>query len=236
MGRKSNEQKKAEQNNLKSSELKSVPAVQQTQSKLITLPATGELKLPNGKTKTIQAGEKLNIPASEKSVYVEKQEVKESAFSAILSKAASHSSEEKSKRGPYVKQADREKVSEFATLISTGLTLIIAAINLPPDIAPNSEEVNAFSVPLTKLLLRHLPISGKLSDDMLDIIGMIGIISGYYMRIAPILKSTSGNPKKEIKKSELKSSPDIKPISSDPVTLASPVAGAFLEEAGNGND
>lgn len=78
-----------------------------------------------------------------------------------------------------VTSANQEEIS---TIVITLLTLIISGLNIPSNIKPNEEEVNGFSVPVTRLLLRHIPVVSKLSADALDIIGILGTISAYYIR------------------------------------------------------
>lgn len=72
--------------------------------------------------------------------------------------------------------------ADFSNVVVTLLTLIFASWDRPSDLKPNEDEINAFSVPCTKMLLRHIPITSKLSADALDVIGMIGAASAYYVR------------------------------------------------------
>ena len=74
---------------------------------------------------------------------------------------------------------------DFSTIVVTLLTLALSAWNVPADLKPNGDEVNALSVPATRMLLRHVPITAKLSADALDVIGMIGAMSAYYARTNP---------------------------------------------------
>jgi hypothetical protein len=71
---------------------------------------------------------------------------------------------------------------DFSTIVITLLTLALSAWQPPADIKPNEDELQAFSVPVTRMLLRHIPIAKKMSADMVDIVGMIGAISAYYVR------------------------------------------------------
>jgi len=75
--------------------------------------------------------------------------------------------------------ASTEQLSDF---IITLLTLILSALVIPENLKPNEDEINAFSVPATNILLRHVPLASKLSQDALDVIGMIGALSAYYIR------------------------------------------------------
>jgi len=84
------------------------------------------------------------------------------------------------------RERKKNKVSanaeDFSTIIVTLMTLAIAAFNVPDDIQPDNDEMQAFSIPATRLLLRHFPLANKLSADMLDVIGMISALSAYSMR------------------------------------------------------
>lgn len=86
------------------------------------------------------------------------------------------------------KQATAANAEDFSAIIVTMLTLILSAWPAPDDIKPNDEEINAFSVPVTRLLLRHVPIISKFSADALDALGMIGALSAYYVRTNPARK------------------------------------------------
>jgi hypothetical protein len=48
----------------------------------------------------------------------------------------------------------------------------------------SEDETQAFSVPVTRLLLRHVPLTSKLSQDALDVIALVGGFSAYYVRTA----------------------------------------------------
>lgn len=80
------------------------------------------------------------------------------------------------------KAKEAAKGEDFSTIIVTIMTLALSAWNVPDDLKPNDDELQAFSVPATRMLLRHVPITAKLSADALDVIGMIGAMSGYYAR------------------------------------------------------
>ena len=71
---------------------------------------------------------------------------------------------------------------DFSAIIVTLLTLGLSAWAVPEILKPNEDELNAFSVPATRLLLRHVPLASKLSADALDLVGMIGALSGYSLR------------------------------------------------------
>lgn len=74
---------------------------------------------------------------------------------------------------------------DFSTIVITLLTLALSAWSAPADLKPNEDEINAFSVPATRMLLRHVPIAAKMSQDALDAIGMIAALSAYSVRTRP---------------------------------------------------
>jgi len=74
---------------------------------------------------------------------------------------------------------------DFSTIIITLLTLALSAWSAPNDLKPNEDEINAFSVPATRMLLRHVPIAAKMSQDALDALGMIAALSAYSVRTRP---------------------------------------------------
>lgn len=69
-------------------------------------------------------------------------------------------------------------------MVATIFMLGVAAWSIPDDLKPTEEEVNALAQPATRILLRHVDLSGKLTGDALDAVGMLVVISGYYVRTA----------------------------------------------------
>lgn len=53
---------------------------------------------------------------------------------------------------------------------------------MPEDLKPNQDEIGLLSERITSLLLRHVNIAGKLTQDALDVIGILAVASGYYAR------------------------------------------------------
>lgn len=104
--------------------------------------------------------------------------------------------EKKSKSAPgYIRPQQRE---ELSTLVSSVFVMIIAASNVPDEIAPDNDEINGISEHLIKILARHVDLSKRLTGDVLDIIGIIAISSGWYARVAPIIAEM--RKEKELKK------------------------------------
>jgi len=125
---------------------------------------------------------------------------------------------------------------EFSTLVIAVLTLILSFSNMPDPLKPNQSELSMFSNHLTGILLRHLPISGKLSADSLDIIGIVAVCSGYYARIAPEIKNLKPGdtpPPPPPPTRPTGPTPQPKPVSIDPIEKISPATSQFLERVIN---
>lgn len=80
------------------------------------------------------------------------------------------------------KNSKKAREEDFSSQIVTLLILVISSLNMPDEVKPNDEEIQAFSVPATKLLLRNVNVTGKLSQNALDAIGMVAALSAYYVR------------------------------------------------------
>ena len=77
----------------------------------------------------------------------------------------------------------REKQEDsISTLLTAILVMMIAGWKVPTDLKPNEEEVNAVSGCATSILLRHINISGRLTADVIDAIGIVATVSVYYTR------------------------------------------------------
>lgn len=81
------------------------------------------------------------------------------------------------------------QAEEVTTFVITVMTLLLSAVQMPPDLKPNDDEIGAFSVPATKLLMRHVNLTGKLTQDALDVIGMVAAISAYGVRTGAAWKN-----------------------------------------------
>jgi hypothetical protein len=109
----------------------------------------------------------------------------ENPLKGLLSRAAQNlTGATPSKRGRPSKktQASKANKEDVSTLLITLLTLGVSAWNVPQEVKPNDAEISAFSVPLTNILLRHVNLTGKLTQDALDVISMIAAGTAYYAR------------------------------------------------------
>lgn len=87
---------------------------------------------------------------------------------------------------------NKKSPEEFNTLVIAFVTLA-TSLTLSEKIRPVENEITIFSNHLSGILARHLNISGKLSADALDIIGLVTVSSLYYARISPELKNRKVN-------------------------------------------
>ncbi len=76
---------------------------------------------------------------------------------------------------------------EFNALVVALITLG-TSLSIPEPYRPINDEIQIFSNHLSGILARHLSISGKLSADALDIMGLVVCTSMYYARISPQIK------------------------------------------------
>lgn len=114
-------------------------------------------------------------------------------LSAILGRASDNlrAAATGEKRGPgrpagsKTQPVAKKDAEQIATLLTALMTMVVAGLKVPGDLKPTDDETAAFTVPLTNILLRHLPISGKMTADTMDAIGMIAAVSVYVTRTAP---------------------------------------------------
>jgi hypothetical protein len=76
----------------------------------------------------------------------------------------------------------KEQEGNIATLITSLLIMIVASLNTPDDLKPNEDEINAVSGFSVSILLRHVNISGRLTADVIDVIGIVAVSAGYWAR------------------------------------------------------
>lgn len=87
------------------------------------------------------------------------------------------------------KPKEQENLQEdFSTLVTSLLVVVVTAWNAPEQIKPNNDELGGLSFRITRITLRHIDLSGKVTADVLDLIGIIAIGASYYSRVAPQLK------------------------------------------------
>lgn len=133
---------------------------------------------------------------------------------------------------------------EFTTLVFTVITLLISVANFPETIRPEEGEVKALGYYISGLMVRNLNISGRLGENAMDVIGILGIFAGWFMRVGPEIKRLREEGKENepgptrpagIKNNSSKA--NLETIIADPISDSSPGAGDFLksvaEKAGN---
>jgi hypothetical protein len=79
--------------------------------------------------------------------------------------------------------------TELATLVSTILILVLATWPAPDEVKPNSTEVDAFSEHLSSIIVRHIDISGAITGDILDAVGLLAVIGSWLTRVGPQLRT-----------------------------------------------
>lgn len=89
---------------------------------------------------------------------------------------------DKPKKGSWKKYANGKQKEEVATLMASLLTLWVSSWRAPEEFRMTTEEIDAISTHGTNILLRHVNLSGKLTGDALDAIGIIATLSAYYAR------------------------------------------------------
>lgn len=85
--------------------------------------------------------------------------------------------------------SQKKNTDEITTLMVSILTLGVSAWKVPADLKPTEDEIDALSLPATRLLLRHVNLSGRITADVVDTIGIIAVISGYYARTSETWKA-----------------------------------------------
>lgn len=141
-------------------------------------------------------------------------------------------------RKPYVRPNQREDIS---SLVVSLVTLAIASLDVPEQIKPNEAEVTGFSQYATRIFLRHVDISGRMTADMLDAIGLIAVLSGWYARVSPELHAwrKMKRPSVNERSTEIPYRDNGNSEILDPIENLSPGTSAFLkrsqEAAGNGH-
>ncbi len=90
---------------------------------------------------------------------------------------------QKRARKPWVSKEKRDEQSgRIATLVTSIFIMLVAGWQVPDELKPSEEEINAVSGFSTSILLRHVDISGRLTADVIDVIGIIGITAAYVTR------------------------------------------------------
>jgi hypothetical protein len=147
------------------------------------------------------------------------------------------------KRGRPSNEDNRE---EFSTLVFTILTIVASFSGLPPEIRPEEEELKSLAYNIGGILARHLPALGKMSPDIVDLMGITGTLALWYQRAGPEVKrlqaekngmQVAGGP---IAKKTNGSKPPVEEGPTDPISNLPGSSGDFLKHVHkgeeNGND
>ncbi len=93
----------------------------------------------------------------------------------------------KKKYSYYSKKQEKERQEELSTLLTTLLVILVTAVPAPDGIKPNENELGALSVRTASICFRHNWLTGKLSGDALDAIGILAVLASYWNRVKPEL-------------------------------------------------
>ena len=80
------------------------------------------------------------------------------------------------------KAKSKEQEASVATLITSLFVMLIAGWQVPADLKPSEDEISAVSGFSTSILLRHVNLSGRLTQDVMDVIGIVAVIASYTTR------------------------------------------------------
>jgi hypothetical protein len=120
---------------------------------------------------------------------------------------------------------------EFTTLLISVIVLLLTFVNIPELLKPSDDEVSILSDHAAGLLMRHLPISGALTEDAIDIIGILAVVAGWYGRVAPELKRLADERKRaEIPSTVLRPVEEVSTVA--PVVPEAPDNSAVVEFLG----
>ncbi len=81
------------------------------------------------------------------------------------------------------KRAEQEK--NVTTLVTSLVVMLVAGWKVPDELKPNDVEMSAVSGCSTSILLRHVNISGRLTQDVIDVIGIVATVAAYVSRTSP---------------------------------------------------
>jgi hypothetical protein len=87
----------------------------------------------------------------------------------------------------------KQNEEQFATLVTTIFVLTVSAWDVPETVKPIDDEIEALSSHLSGLILRHFPIADGMTEDAIDIIGILTVSVSYYHRVGPELRKLRGN-------------------------------------------
>lgn len=114
---------------------------------------------------------------------------KKSIFKELIDAAQTVPTETPTEKQKALKNAEKDSglAADLPTILSSVITLVFSALGTAPEIRPNNEEIGGLSYYGSRLLLRHIDLNSALTADTLDIIGILSISAGWYMRINPNL-------------------------------------------------
>lgn len=76
----------------------------------------------------------------------------------------------------------------LAETIGVPLLLGLAAMVLVEEARPTEAEAKAFLMPIFRVLMRHIPLTGKLNADLIDLVSAFAAAAAWYARVRDHLK------------------------------------------------
>jgi hypothetical protein len=131
-----------------------------------------------------------------------------------------------------------ETKAELATLVSTIIVLLLAMWPAPDSVKPNQAETDGFSEHTCSIIVRHIDLSGKITGDVLDVIGLLAVIGSWLTRVGPELRAINeqnektkvvgGVPTKALKSGKTMPVQEVR--SKTPIEELSPATKSYLDE------
>lgn len=136
------------------------------------------------------------------SAVTENIQPQESFASRAASKLTAANEAVSARRGRPPKAEKDDATGDFANLLSSVIVIAFAFTNLNEELKPTPDETGEVSLHVAKIIMRHVDISGKLTGDALDAIGIITVIAAYSARVAPLVRAMREQKQGEIQQVE----------------------------------
>ena len=89
---------------------------------------------------------------------------------------------------PRGRPSNKDNEDEFTSLVFTILTIALSFSGIPPELRPFDDEVNSLAYNIGAIIARHIPAIGNIPPDIINLMGITGILGVWYQRVAPELK------------------------------------------------
>jgi hypothetical protein len=146
-------------------------------------------------------------------------------FGGLLARATQALKDDDSPKLSQSKKVTPKAREDFSVLVVSVVTLLVTFAKVDERVKPNGDEINIFSEHISGIMLRHLPISNKMSADALDIIGLMAVTATWYSRVHADLNPGPVADRAQPQQTPVKANGH-KPQT--PIEAASPQAGEWL--------